>query len=227
MAEQYTSIKVVMDKIRRHPLLADVPLETLVDYTVDFMRIVGCPTIFEEKTAPLEIHHHRAKLPCDYINMIQVRDVKTGLSFRYATDSFHMSPMKDPRTDFTYKVQGDCIFTSIPFGMIEIAYEAMLVDKDGFPLIPDNSSFTRALTAFVKKQQFTILFDLGKISAAVLQNAKQEYAWAVGDCQTSFSRLSIDKAESFFNSWRTLILRTTEHRRGFIRDGAQEFIKDH
>ena len=37
MAEQITSIKTIMSKLYRHPLLKDVPLETVVDYTIDFM----------------------------------------------------------------------------------------------------------------------------------------------------------------------------------------------
>ena len=78
---------------------------------------------------------------------------------------------------------------------------------------------------YIKKQWFTILFDLGKINPAVLQNVQQEYAWAVGDCQTEFNRLSIDKAESFYNSWRTLILRDTEHRTGFINNGTKVRLK--
>ena len=47
----------------------------------------------------------------------------------------------------------------------------------------------------------------------------------LGDCQTEFNRLSIDKAESFYNSWRTLILRDTEHRTGFINNGTKERLK--
>lgn len=55
-------------------------------------------------------------------------------------------------------------------GEIEIAYRAIAVDEDGYPLIPDRSPFTRALELYIKKQCFTILFDLGKINQAVYSN---------------------------------------------------------
>lgn len=228
MAETYTNIRLILDKLLRHPLMRDLSLETIVDYTVDFMRIVGVPNMFIEKTAILKVESYRAMLPCDYYQMIQVRKLN-GASFRYSSDSFHMSECKDPHrrevADLTYKIQGNIIYTSIEEGEIEIAYEAIAVDSEGYPLLPDNSSFTRALELYVKKQWFTILFDLGKINPAVLQNTKQEYAWAVGDCQSEFNRLSIDKAESFYNSWRTLILRDTEHRTGFVNNGTKERLK--
>lgn len=226
MAESYINIRYILDRIMQHPLMQGITLEQVVAYTIDFMRIVGTPTIFEEKTAIITLSKYRALLPCDYYQMIQVRKVN-GPAFRYSTDSFHMSECKDKHEfrDLTYKVQGNVIYTSIEEGDIEVAYEAISTDSEGYPLLPDNSSFTRALELYVKKQWFTILFDLGKISQASLQNVQQEYAWAVGDCQTEFNRLTIDKAESFYNSWRTLILRDSEHRSGFVTNGTKEILK--
>ena len=42
----YTSVKTIMNRITRHRLLEDVPLETVVDYAAEFMRIVGTPNAF-------------------------------------------------------------------------------------------------------------------------------------------------------------------------------------
>ena len=228
MAEQYTNIRLILDKILRHPLMQDLSLESAVDYTVDFMRIVGVPNMFMEKTEILKIEKYRAMLPDDYYQMVQVRKVKGG-TFRYSTDTFHMSESEEPNdrniSDFTYKIQGSIIYTSMEDGEIEISYQSIATDEEGYPLLPDNSSFTRALRLYIKKEHFTTLFDMGKIQATVLNQALQDYAWAVGDCQTEFNRLSLDKAESFYNSWRTLIMRDTEHRTGFINNGTKERLK--
>ena len=229
MAEQQQSIKVIFDKIMRHPLLQDLSIETIVDYSIDFMRIVGVPSMFEEKVEKAEVINYRASLPCDYYQMIQIRALDPNYNilgaFRYSSDSFHMSNTKPEYADYSYKVQGNIIYLSVPNGLIEIAYQAIPIDLDGYPLIPDNSSFTRALEAYIKKQHFTILFDLGKIGNGPLAQVQQDYAWAVGDCQSEFNRLTIDKAESFYNSWRTLIIRSSEHRTGFLHNGTQEKLK--
>ena len=229
MAEQQQSIKVIFDKIMRHPLLQDLSIETIVDYSIDFMRIVGVPSMFEEKVEKAEVINYRASLPCDYYQMIQIRALDPNYNilgaFRYSSDSFHMSNTKPEYADYSYKVQGNIIYFSVPNGLIEIAYQAIPIDSDGYPLIPDNSSFTRALEAYIKKQHFTILFDLGKIGNGPLAQVQQDYAWAVGDCQSEFNRLTIDKAESFYNSWRTLIIRSSEHRTGFLHNGTQEKLK--
>ena len=237
----YTNIKLIMDKITRHPLLQDIPFETVVDYAVDFIRIVGTPPSFMEKTAIIPIHKYRGELPCDFYEMIQVRlhnSNPCGKSshrppelspvFRYTTDSFHMSPDKPKVSDLTYKLQGNCIFT-VPLeeGEIEISYMAMATDEDGYPLIPDNSTFSRALEAYIKKQWFTIQFDLGKLSPQVLQKADQDYAWAVGQAQTDLIRPTIDQMESISALWNTLIPRAQDHRKGFLHTGTKEHIKVH
>lgn len=220
MAEQYLSIKKILDSCLRHPLMQDLSLETAVDYTIDFMRIVGMPRMFTEKVVRIPIDKYRALLPCDYYQTIQVR-IPGGHALVYSTDSFHMS---NKGNSSTYKIQGNIIYTSIESGELELAYLAISTDEDGYPLLPDNSSFTRALELYIKKQWFTILFDLGKITSAVLQNTQQEYAWAVGDCQSEFNRMSIDQMEAFSNSWRTMILRDHQHSSGFIGDSSRQTL---
>lgn len=225
-----------MDKITRHPLMQDIPFETVIDYAVDFIRLVGTPPSFVDKTAIIDIHNYRGELPCDFYEMIQVRlayDEKHRVenhapTFRYTTDSFHMSPNKPLVSDLTYKLQGNCIFTApLEEGKIEIAYRALPIDDEGYPLIPDNSAFSRALEMYIKKQWFTIQYDLGKISQAVMAKTDQDYAWAVGQAQTDLIRPTIDQMESISNMWNTLIPRAQEHRKGFIHTGSKEHIKTH
>ena len=228
--DKYISLKVIMDNILDHPMLKDVSFERAINYTQSFMRIVGCPRIFEEKVALIDIKDWRGILPCDFNDIIQVRThsncgEKNYKVFRYATDNFHMSNNKQDSFDLTYKIQGNVIFTSMKEGTIEIAYNAFAVDSEGYPLIPDNSTFIRALELYIKKQCFTVLFDLGKINQAVYQNVCQEYAWAVGAAQNDLIRPTIDQMESITNMLNTLVWRVTEHKSGFVNSGSAEKIK--
>lgn len=234
----YISIRQIIDNCLHHPLLQDLTLERAVAYAVDFIRILQMPPMFIEKTEKIEINEWRGQLPCDFYKMIQVRMLKenpcnpcdiyerSSQVFRYSTDSFHMSDSKTKHPELTYKLQNRVIFTSIKEGTVEIAYEAIAVDNDGYPMIPDLSSVTRALELYIKKQCFTILFDMGKIQQYVLQNTQQEYAWAVGQAQSDIIRPSIDEMEAITNSLNTLIPRVTEHNRGFVTLGQKEIIRN-
>lgn len=231
----YISIKQVMSDLLDHPLLQDLTLERAVNYAVHFIQIVGVPKEFEEKTALIDIQDYRGLLPCDFYDMIQVRTHKKGEHvprvFRYTTDSFHLSPNKETEHkylndwDLTYKIQNSIIFTSMKEGTIEIAYHAFMIDKEGYPLIPENSSFIQALELYIKKKVFTILFDQGKISPAVLQNTQQEYSWAVGQAQRDLTMPTIDQMESISNMWCQLLQRNNEHGKGMKPLGRREYIK--
>ena len=39
--ENTTSIRRVADRIMRHPLMRDIPFETIIDYTIDFIQILN------------------------------------------------------------------------------------------------------------------------------------------------------------------------------------------
>lgn len=228
--DKYISLKVIMDNILDHPMLKDISFERAINYTQSFMRIVGCPRMFEEKTALVEIENYRGMIPCDFNDIIQVRthsscDRKNYGVFRHTTDSFHMSDNKQDSFDLTYKIQGNVIFTSIKEGTIEIAYNAFAVDSDGYPMIPDNSSFISALELYIKKKHFNILFDTGKINQQIYNQVCQDYAWYVGQAQSDLIRPTIDQMQSITNSLNTLIPRMREHSTGFVNDGSMELIK--
>ena len=91
----------------------------------------------------------------------------------------------------------------------------------------DNPVFLKTLESYIKREVFTILFDMGKINGNVLQNTQQQYAWLAGQLQSEFTIPSVSEMESIKNSWCTLIQRTHEFDNGFSSLGRRENIKLH
>jgi len=248
---QTTNIRRILDRVKRHPMMKDIPFETVVEHTVDFIQLMGTPALYDEKTAIIRIDNWRGQLPCDFEHMEQVRiaqhqhrkaflvdgdqivsferPIIPGATYRYSGHSFHMSPDKMPADsgELTYKIQGMVIFTSTKDIDVEIAYRAFATDEEGYPLLPDNASFLRGLETYIKLKWFTPIYEMGKVSENVMQSIKQEYAWAAGDAQSEFSRLSLDEAETLFNSFKTMLPRNNEHWKGFFTNGAKEVWKTH
>lgn len=127
----------------------------------------------------------------------------------------------------SFKTQGRIIFTSFPEGCVEIAYRAIPVDEDGFPLLIDNENYLAALEAYIKVQVFTIKFDTGKINANVLQNAQQSYAFLAGELSEEFCQPSYSEAEALSRMLNTLILSPTQFDQGFNHIGDREYRRRH
>ena len=71
----YINVNVIADRIKRNKLLSDIPSETILDYTFEFIKIVGMPKAFLEKTALVEVNDYRGVLPCDLYDIIQIRTI--------------------------------------------------------------------------------------------------------------------------------------------------------
>lgn len=227
----YVSIKEILSRLLRHPLLQDVTLESAVQYTLDFIGIFGMPKLYQDKEEIVHVEEFRAKLPCDLISINQIKECKSGVCLRYMTDNFMPREHYDKSVGYkvpqelTFKTQGQVLYVSFKTGDVSISYKSIPTDKDGYPLLIDNSVFLKTLEAYIKREVFTILFDMGKIQAAVLQNVQQQYAWLAGALQSEFTIPSVSEMESIKNSWCTLLQRTTDFNKGFRDLGSREYIK--
>lgn len=227
----YINIREALSRVLRHPLLQDVTLEQAVQYTIDFIGIFGMPKLYQDKEEVLHIEDFRAKLPCDLVSINQIKECKTGVCLRSMTDNFmprehydRSAGYKIPQ-ELSFKTQGQVLYVSFKTGDVSVSYKAIPVDKDGFPLLIDNPVFLKALEAYIKREAFTILFDMGKIAPAVLQNTQQQYAWLAGQLQSEFTIPSISEMESIKNSWCALIQKVSEFDSGFKSLGDKEKIR--
>lgn len=222
---KYTSIKRVLDNLLDHPMLSDLSMEKAIKYTLRFISINGFSKLYMDKQTTLKIEDYRALLPCDLVSIIQVKDLKYGICLRSMTDNFMSDKPQAP--ELSYKVQNRVIFTSFKEGEIEIAYRAIPVDEDGFPLLIDNETYLAALEAYIKKEIFIVKFDQGKISDRVLQYAKQDYAWLAGQLHSEFVIPSVSEMQTITNMYNTLIPRMSEFYNGFKTLGKREMIVNH
>ena len=211
--ERYISIKEVLDNLLDNPLLQDLTLERVVNYTIDFIRKVGMPKVYIEKTANLEVKEYRALLPCDLIRIIQIKDCKSDLCFRQMTSSY-IPTDNDRDYELTFKTQGRILYTSIKECTIRLAYKAIPVDDDGFPLLIDNPLYLKTLELYIKKEVFGDLFTQGKVNQNVLNYVEQQYAWNVGQLQSEFTIPSVQEMESIKNMWTSLL----QYNNHFVRD---------
>lgn len=224
----FISIREIASRLSRHPLMAEITIEPIIQYTLDFISIVGLPMIYEDKYDEVNIINYRGALPCGLVKINQVRNQKNGIPMRSMTDNFSEHPFKkEIKTEDTFKTRGEVIFTSFKEGKVGISYESIQVDQDGLPLIPDDGSFLKTLELYIKKEYFTILNDLGKIPYQTLFNTQKEYAFRVGNLTNKFKMPSTSEMQSITGILNQFFTRSNEFGKGFRDLGNKEFIKQH
>lgn len=220
----YITIQKIIEDISYHPLLRDIPIDRVVNYTLELMRIIGCPKLFEDKFATIEIKDYRGLLPCDFVFIKQVMG-ECNQEFVGATDNFLGT--HEVKGTLSYKIQGNVIITSLNKGFVDIAYRAIATDENGFPMIPDNAEFIRALESYIKVERFKILFDMGEINANAFQVAQQDYCFNIAQAINNFNIPTEDEMETLTNIWHNLIPRMREHSNGFATMHNKEYLKRH
>lgn len=212
----YTRLEELLSRVLRHPLMQDMSFESGIQYTIDFLQTIGFPQLFIEKHNSLEIKEYRTILPEDLVQIIQVKDTKSNKYLRSMSSSIYDSN-KDSNT---YKVQGNILYTSFKKGNIEIYYKAVPIDENGSPLIPDHPIFLKALELYIKKEWFTILFDMGKINQQILQNTQQEYAFKVAQCNNMFIIPSVSEMQTITKMLNNVLSNRKHFETGFKNLGT-------
>lgn len=220
---KYTNIRVILDEITQHELLQDITLEQVVGYVIKFNGIMNIPQLYTEKSTKVHIKNYRAELPCDLISVIQVKDIKDNIALRYISGTF----FRPHSLERAFKTQGNFIFTTFKDGDVEIAYNAIPVDEEGYPLILDNEKYKNALCLYIKQDRFGKYFDTGKISQVVFQNTQQEYCWAVGQLSTELKMPSYSEWENISNAHNQLLPKVREFEKSFETTGMPEHYKLH
>lgn len=221
---RFISIEEVLSRVTRHPMLQDVDLEAGIQYTLDFISEIGLPNIYEEKQACVDICNFRGLLPCDLVDIIQVRDEKSKICLRYMTDTFNGSSREIPGGS-SFKTAGRNIITSFKEGKVRIAYHAIKVDENELPMLPDDPLFLKALELYIKKERFSVLFDIGKLKFEVFSKAEQDYCWEMGKCRNRFLTPSINEMQAITGMMHRLIPSKHDFHHGFKGQGDDEFYK--
>ena len=120
----------------------------------------------------------------------------------------------------SYTINGMSIDTSFAYGWVEMAYDTVQVDCNGFPMIPDDESFKQAFKYYLLKTAAEPAFYRGDVQRHVYYDIEQQYDWYIGQASNSFKNLSPDQVESMARGLIRILPRNDHH-----TDGWKSFNK--
>ena len=170
--QHFISVKTIIAKLYRDLRIKEEENFTdIIEWCAEALDFIHVYPQYTNKSATVTIKNYKAELPCDYIAMDVLE--YNGNNIRYSTNSFgpqenggsgyYLTPYSynqkkienavfvDP-TMIGYFYNGDSvklengyIKSSFKEGIINIRYIAMVMDEEGYPMVPDNVSFKEAL----------------------------------------------------------------------------------
>lgn len=218
-----TSVQEILWKVLKNPLCQDLTIQQASEYVVEILKLIGAPLSFSDKVEQLELKSHKVSLPAD---LIEIKGVKHGgIPLRYGTDLYHVDQDTSCLSEYTYIVQECILISSLEKGCLDIAYKALPVDNDGYPLIPDNESYRMAIEYYIMHRYLELLWAMGKITDKVFQYYSQKRDWYVGQASSALTIANKDQLQSMANSINRLIINNDAYNTFYRNMGESERIK--
>jgi hypothetical protein len=226
---QTKSLGFILYKVLNNKIVSGLTYDDAAEYTIEFLRLVGAPMVYDNIVKDITINDFKGKLPTNIMNIRGVKLIKEGSEthLRYATDIYHKSiPCNDcAGNELTYEVKNGIIFTSFEKGTVSISYYGFMVDEEGYPLLPDNIKVLLGLEYYIIYRYMEGLWALGKIPDKVFNKYEQNKCWYLAAADSSLQMQNIDQLESTMNSLNRILYRVDGHKNGYRNFGKKEQIR--
>lgn len=241
----YISIQEIMWKLLRNPLLKNLAIEDAATTAHSLIRLLKIPTTLNTVVIEKTVVDYKVRLPESMIQVMGVRrtdlvhpqdGIARPIALMYGANPYHTtddrftrgSNLKQECNEHSYILQNCNIITSFEKGTVEVSYQEMATDSDGYPLIPDNESFIKAVEYSIMEDFAEPLWMMGKMTDKAFSRIEQQRLWYVGQASSMTTKMvNYDQMDMVMKGVNQLIVNTRPRETFFRNHGASEKIKRH
>ena len=227
MITGYKSIKTIMAGLYRDlGYNTEINFGDAIEWCGEALMMIGAYSQFTEKQKCVEVCNHAADLPCDFHKIIEMN--YDGRPIMWATNTlislYGCEGCKVPTccTDEYFYISESTIKASFKEGKLCMTYLAIPTDEEGYPMIPDDVYFDKALKAYCTYMLDRIEFRKGKLPEVAYRDSEKDWLFYVNSARGAANMPSLGQLERLKNVWVRLIPKTNEFNKNFINNGNQE-----
>lgn len=130
---------------------------------------------------------------------------------------------------YSYVIAGNYIKTNLRTGFLMVSYQAVPVDSEGYPMIPDDESFEEAIYWYINMKLTYPEWKMGRVRDAVYYDAKSSWNFYRKQAYAQALMPNVDQLESIKNAWLRLVPEIDEHSTFFshLNDKQVIYNKNH
>jgi hypothetical protein len=227
MIYKYVSYKYVLNKLYRDlNLTTEINESHVISWISECLDKIGSYYQYEEITKQIELRDGKAELPINFDKLIYVTYNNKPLSWstsnklHYASDNCKVPTCC---TDNYFYINNSFIITDIKNNdCISLTYLGMVLDDDGYPLIPELTSFLEACSKYITYMLDYREWRKGNVPDKVLDKSEEEYLWYITQAKGDANSLNIHQMERLKNIWVRLLPQHNEFKDNFKNLGEQE-----
>jgi hypothetical protein len=191
-----------------------------VEWIGEALNMIGSYPQLQEVSTVLTVANHRVELPCDfaYLKDLTHKDRPMYWSAKSAANNYNCPDCNDIPTcctDYNFYIQDGYINTSVESGDLCMVYLGIPVDEEGYPLVPDEVYFDKALKAYVTHMLDRIQFRKGLLPEVVFRLSEKDWYFYVNSARGAAYMPNAAQMERIKNVWVRLIPKPNEYATGF------------
>jgi len=210
----YLSMEFIVERLFRNSIIfqkSNASEYDLAEYIGEALLLIGAKPQFQDNFAKVTINSYRGKLPCSPTSIEAIRMFDSGEGLRTSTNDFSGSPNKVSGQDtylgiHEYTIKGQILhIDTLKQGEVEVKFQSLVTDDNGYPMIPDNERYAKAIEAYVKYMVYRPMWEIGEIRDRVYLAAEQDWLFYVTSAKTGALMPNVDGMESIKNSMVKLL----------------------
>lgn len=192
----------------------------IIEWCAEGLALIGSYPQMQEISTILTVENHRVALPCDfaYPKDITYNGKPLMWSTKSAANNYVCTDCNTIPTccaQYNFYIQDGYINTSLESGELCIVYLGVPVDDEGFPLVPDNVYFDKALKSYCTYMFDRIQFRRGLVPRDIYQESQKDWLFYVNSARGSAYMPDASMMERLKNVWVRLIPKQNEYQLGF------------
>lgn len=241
MISGYVSAKQTIAKLYRDLGINEQISETSIyEWIGESLSLIGAYAQFNEVSDCLTLNNGRVKLPCDFYKLVDISykgypvywATNTNAA-NYQCDNCQVPICSSGQCQYTFYLNDSYLISNIRTNnnqsivetenpSICIVYLAMPVDEEGYPMIPDNVYFQKAIVAYITYMLDRQDWRKGKCTDKVKEESEKEWMFYVGAAKGAANMPNTQQMERIKNVWRRMLPLTNDYDRNFINLGRKE-----
>ena len=238
MIYKYISIKSVFAKVYRDlGITYEISELDMLEWSTEALSMIGSFSQYEEITTNLEFVNGKAKLPCGFDRLVNIDYCGQPMYWSTSTNrhNYECNGCGVPNytsgccnDGFSFYINDSYLISDINCEegkKVSITYLGIPTDDEGYPLVPDDVYFMKALVAYI-----TFMIDKqehrkGKLPDKILQESKTDWLFYVNSARGSANMPNLAQLENFRNILRRMIPVSGDYSTGFKNFNKKENFK--
>lgn len=183
--------------------------DTLVNLVVDMYGNI-------DKTEAIEMINTNQNLRTILSNLIN--------NHTYGTHHHKGFDTANPSLGLQYTIKPGWIMCNVPCGFLKLSYSAIPTDEDGYPLIPDLTSYKEAIYWYVTMKLKYPEYLNGKMNREIYYDIRRSWNFYRNQAYAEALMPNEDGLESIKNNWNKLMPEFRDHNTFYSHTGERQVI---